>query len=119
MVFLSCHVKYINRNIVGSLPFDIMGDLSQFSTREKYYIIGVAPYFLSDIIQLPLIPSVMLIPETSSFSLASFFLFLAVFPLLYAPETLPERKIELRRLSKYAEEAKKVKEKYVGKEPRG
>jgi hypothetical protein len=36
-------------------------------------------------------------------------------PLLYAPETLPEKKIELRRLRKYVEGAKKVKEKHEGK----
>jgi len=94
----------------------LWGDLSQSSTGEKYYAIGGIPYFLSDITQMILIPYVTLIPETSAFSLASFFLFLAVLPLLYAPETMPERKIELRRLSKYVQEAKKVKKKYVGKD---
>jgi len=57
----------------------------------------------------------MLIPNTSAFSLASFFLFLAVLPLLYAPETLPEKKIELRRLRKYVETAKKFQRKYAEK----
>ena len=32
-----------------------------------------------------------------------------------APETLPEKKIELRRLRKFAEDAKKAKEKYERK----
>jgi len=47
--------------------------------------------------------------------LASVFLFLAVLPLLYAPETLPEKKIRLRQLRKYMAAAKKVKEKYTKK----
>lgn len=91
----------------------LWGDLSQSGAEEKYYVIGNIPFFLTGIIQLLSAPSVALIPESSAFSLASFFLFLAVLPLLYAPETLPEKKIELRRLRKYVEAAKKVKEKYV------
>jgi hypothetical protein len=51
----------------------------------------------------------------AAFSLASFFLFVAVMPLMFAPETLPEKKIELRRLRKFAEDAKKAKEKYERK----
>jgi len=38
---------------------------------------------------------------------------------LYAPETLPERKIELRRVRKYVEVARKVKEKYEEKGVKG
>ena len=97
----------------------LWGDLSQSGTREKYYVIGNIPFFLTGIIQLLSAPSVALIPESSAFSLASFFLFLAVLLLLYAPETLPERKIELRRLRKYVEAAKKVKEKYKEKGAKG
>jgi hypothetical protein len=33
--------------------------------------------------------------------------------LLYAPETLPEKKIRERELKQYIENAKKVKEKYA------
>jgi hypothetical protein len=46
---------------------------------------------------------------------AAFFLFIAVFPLLYASETLPEKKIELRRLRSFAEEAQKARDKYERK----
>lgn len=93
----------------------LWGDLSLHDAREKYYVIGEAPYFFAYIIQMLSAPQVTLIPATSAFSLASFFLFLAVLPLLYAPETLPEKKIELRRLRKYVEAAKKVKEKHAEK----
>jgi len=90
----------------------LWGDLSQSGTREKYYVIGEIPYFLTGVIRVISAPYVTLIPVISAFSLASFFLFLAVLPLLYAPETLPERKIKLRQLKTYAEKARKVKEKY-------
>jgi MFS family permease len=95
----------------------VWGDLSQHSSREKYYAIGVMPFFLSTIIQEYLIsvPNLMNILPISAFSMAAFFLFMAVLPLLYAPETLPEKKMELRRLRKFAEDARKAKEKYERK----
>lgn len=92
----------------------LWGDLSQLGAKEKYYVIGNIPFFLTGIMQLVSAPYVK-IPASSAFSLASFFLFVAVLPLMYASETLPEKKIELRRLRKYAEKAKKVKEKFVEK----
>ena len=91
----------------------LWGDLAQPGTREEYYIIGNIPFFFTDVVRIGATPYIALIPSSAAFSFASFFLFLAVLPLMYAPETLPERKIELRRLRKYAEEAKKVKEKYT------
>jgi MFS family permease len=95
----------------------LWGDLSQLGTREKYYTIGSVPFFLSSLIPSLLAPSfIELISPYTAFSLASFFLFVAVLPLMYAPETLPEKKIELRHLRKYAEAAKKVKEKYAEKQ---
>jgi len=114
--------------VVGSVGTGILwvvfilvlwGDLSQSGSREKYYVIGAIPYFFTGIIRLLLTPYILLIPETSVFSLASVFLFLAVLPLLYAPETLPEKKIRLRQLTKYLKKAKKVKEKYTGKGAEG
>jgi nucleotide-binding universal stress UspA family protein len=41
------------------------------------------------------------------FSFAAFFLFLAVLPLVYAPETLPEKTMKDRELKKYIEKAQK------------
>ena len=114
--YFSLSVLFISAGIVWVLFILILwGDLSQPGTREKYYVIGISPFFLTNIVQLLSDEYVTLIPETSAFSLAAFFLFLAVLPLLYAPETLPERKIELRRLRKYVKAAKKVREKYTVK----
>jgi F0F1-type ATP synthase membrane subunit b/b' len=54
-----------------------------------------------------------MMPLSTAFSLASFFLFLAVVPLMYAPETLSEKKIRDKELRDYLEKAKKTKEKYA------
>jgi len=90
----------------------LWGDLSQFGGREKYYVIGGTPFYFTSIIGSFLTFNVVQIPAYTAFSLASLFLFIAVLPLLYAPETLPEKKIELRRLKGYIEQAKKIREKH-------
>jgi len=90
----------------------LWGDLSSSGAREKYYAIGIIPFFFADFIGLLFTPYV-LVESSAAFSVASLFLFLAVLPLMYAPETLPEKKIRLRRLRKYVEAAKKVKKKYI------
>lgn len=90
----------------------LWGDLSR-NGSEKFYAIGGAPFFLTELFYLVLAPYLSLIPESSAFSLAAFFLFLAVLPLLYAHETLPEKKIKERELKLYIEKAKKAKEKYT------
>ena len=82
----------------------LWGDLPVHEATEKYYAVGNLPFFLSGVIWLLLAPYTS-IPTLSAFSLASFFLFLAVLPLMYAPETVPERKIKLRQLQSYAERA--------------
>ncbi len=90
----------------------LWGDLSQPGSREKYFALGSIPFFISYIIPhlLPFNPQD--IPAGFAFSVAAFFLFLAVLSLIYVPETLPEKKMELRRLRSFAEEAQKAKEKY-------
>jgi MFS family permease len=94
----------------------LWGDLSQPGTREKSYALGSFPFFLSYIIPELLTESLVdKIPLYAAFSLASLFLFVAVMPLVFAPETLPEKKMELRRLRSFAEDAKKAKEKYERK----
>jgi len=92
--------------------FVVWGDLSEGRVRASFYSIGVMPFLLSGLIEVLVQPFVESIPIYMSFSLTSFFLFLAVIPLLYAPETLPEKKIKERELKEYVEKAKKIKEKY-------
>ena len=91
----------------------LWGDLAENKMKEKYYVIGGLPYLLASFLQVLVKPYVKSIPVNTAFSLASFFLFLAVLPLMYASETLPEKKIKERELKGYIEKAKKVKEKYT------
>jgi len=91
----------------------LWGDLSEPGVREKYYAIGNVPLLMKNIIPVILLTFLMKVEVTAAFSMASFFLFLAVPALMYAPETLPQKKIELRQLKGYIEQAKKVSEKYL------
>ena len=90
----------------------IWGELAARGT-ERYYALGEAPFFMTQVLYLLLMlyfPS-SLENISFSFTLAAFFLFIAVIPLFYAPETLPERKIHERQLRVYTEEAIKLKQK--------
>ncbi|MGQ9640676.1 MAG: hypothetical protein ACUVUF_00940 [Candidatus Bathycorpusculaceae bacterium] len=91
----------------------LWGDLNASYKREKYYAIGNIPIFIIGIMEMLARPYVLQIPANAAFSLAAFFLFLAVLPLIYAPETLPEKKIRERELRGYVEKAKKIREKFT------
>jgi MFS family permease len=91
----------------------LWGDLAQDMVKEKYYLVGGLPFLLSAFVQVIIEPYIKLISIFAAFSLASFFLFLAVIPLMFAPETLPEKRIKERELKSYIEKAKKIKEKHV------
>jgi MFS family permease len=87
----------------------IWGELSHNSSSDKYYAIGVVPFFVSKFLQQSLGNSIAtdILPYTL-FSFTAFFLFLAVLPLVYAPETLPEKTVKDRDLKSYIEKAKKA-----------
>jgi len=93
----------------------LAGDLSQSGAREKYYAVASFPYVITSIIPPLFTSTVASVSANAAFSLASFFLFLAVLPLMYAPETLPQKKIELQRLKSYVEQAKRFRQKYAKK----
>jgi MFS family permease len=80
--------------------------------KEKYYLIGALPFLISSYLEIAFTPYAELIDISTAFSLASFFLFIAVFPILLAPETLPEKKMELRRLRRYIEKAQEIREEH-------
>jgi MFS family permease len=90
----------------------IWSELAGKRLKEKYYLLGVLPFLIASYIQILFTPYAKNIPVSAAFSLASLFLFLAVLPLLYAPETMPQKQIEMKRLRKFADDAKKAKEKY-------
>ncbi|MBC7129755.1 hypothetical protein H5T51_00855, partial [Candidatus Bathyarchaeota archaeon] len=90
----------------------VWGDLGEQYAKEKYYALGGLPFLLANFASILVRPYVEVIPPSAAFSFAAFFLFLAVVPLMYAPETLPERVIRERELKRYIEKAKRIKEKY-------
>ena len=90
----------------------LWADLSDNMASEKHYAIGGLPYVFSALLEQLFAPFIETIPKSAAFSFASFFLFLSVLPLLYAPETLPESVIRHRELRRYIEKAKKLRDKY-------
>jgi len=63
----------------------IWSELAGKRTKEKYYLFGVLPFLIASYIQILFTPFAKEVPVSAAFSLASFFLFIAVLPLLYAP----------------------------------
>ena len=91
----------------------LWGDLAQGQNSEKYYVLGSLPYLLSNFTRVSLgsFVAATVLENAAIFSFAAFFLFLAVLPLVYAPETLPEKTIKELELKKYVEKAQKEAEK--------
>jgi MFS family permease len=93
----------------------IWGDLSENYEKEKYYTLGGLPFLLGGFLSILVRPYAIGISTTVAFSFASFFLFMAVIPLMYAPETLPEKAMKDRELKSYVEKAQKLTQKQTGK----
>jgi len=85
--------------------FVVWGDLSEGNNREKYYVLGGIPFLFSGLVQELVQPFAKFIPITASFTLTSFFLFIAILPLLYVPESLPEKFMKDRDISSYINKA--------------
>jgi MFS family permease len=86
----------------------LWGDLSDIYPSVKYYAIGATPFFISMFIGLTFSNQIeSALPASSLFPFAAFFLFIAVLPLFYATETLPEAIMKGRDLKSYTEKALK------------
>jgi MFS family permease len=92
----------------------VWGDLSYSESSDKYYALGVMPFFISKFLDLTVGSYIYanLNDSPALFSFGAFFLFLAVLPLIYAPETLPEKVTQKKSIDSYVEKAKKEAEKY-------
>jgi MFS family permease len=90
----------------------IWGDLGEHYDKAKYYALGGLPFLLAGFLPALIEPIVTPDLAAAAFSFASFFLFLAVLPLMYAPETLPEKTIKDREIKNYLEKAQKEASKY-------
>jgi nitrate/nitrite transporter NarK len=92
--------------------FTLWGDLAQNQQSDKYYFLGAFPYLSAHFMQSYLTPylsgSTSLVQPETIFSFASVFLFVAVLPLIYAPETLPEKNMKDRELKTYIQKAQKI-----------
>ena len=93
--------------------FTLWGDIAQGKHADKIYFLGALPYVFSFFIQELFTPVLTkyfdaIKNPTIIFSFASIFLFLAVLPLIYAPETLPEKTLKDRELVTYIEKAQKI-----------
>jgi len=86
----------------------LWADLSPKGCEAEYYAIGFLPPSLASAAKVILVPALGSIQISGAFSLASLFLFLSVVPLLIAPETLPEKVIEQRRIRSYIDRAKRL-----------
>ena len=98
----------------------LWGDLSYNSRSDKYYAIGVLPFFMSKLIELTIGDTLQAFTKLNAyafFSFTAFFLFIAVLPLVYAPETLPDRVMKDRDLKSYVEKAQKQVSKVKKKQP--
>ncbi len=89
--------------------FTLWGDLAEEFRSERYYAMGILPYLLSTFLRFSIGAFIAneVINFSVIFSFASFFLFLAVLPLVYAPETLPQKIVRARELKNYLEKAQK------------
>lgn len=86
----------------------VWGDMSNGERGDKFYALGTIPVPIAIMISLFISPWLATLSLSSTLSIASFFIFLAVIPLFFAPELLPERVLKKRELRKYVEKVKKA-----------
>jgi hypothetical protein len=87
----------------------LWGDISLGKNSEKYYAIGYLPFLFSIFTEISIGTAISgIVLPTAIFSFISLFLFVAVVPLAYAPETLPHQVMKNRELQNYIEKAQRV-----------
>jgi MFS family permease len=97
--------------------FTVWGEFSHSGYSDKFYLLGAIPYVSSYFLRVLFDSSLpKTIPITLISSFATVFLFIAVLPLIYAPETMPEKLMKDRELKSYIEKAKRIAQKEDGEE---
>ena len=94
--FRWCHMGFA----FFSLFYDALGRPWRKLRKEKFYVLGGFPFLLANFLSVIITPYAKGISAGTAFSIASFFLFVAVIPLMYAPETLPEKAMQRQRLKR-------------------
>jgi MFS family permease len=97
---------------MASFVFTIWGDLFTGKRVERVYAIGIFPPYLAGVVWYIFAPILTEIPSYGAFSLGALFLFIAVIPLMFAPETLAKEIVELRKMRKYVKDGKRLREWY-------
>jgi len=88
----------------------IWGDIAHGKNSEKYYAIGYLPFLFSIFTELSIGTAISsTVNTTAIFSFTSVFLFLAILPLAYAPETLPLKVLKGREFKNYIKQAERAK----------
>ncbi len=88
--------------------FIIFGDLSNSRVGSKIYPTGIMVYFFSvglGVVYQPILSSV------AAANVISFLMFVAIVPILFAPEILPKDHIEKMKIQKHLKALKKVQKK--------
>ncbi len=89
----------------------LWGDLSCSYSSDRYYAFGVMPFFVSKILEIT-VGTFITVDFATLFNFTAVFLFLAVLPLIYAPEMLPEKVVKERELKFYVEKAQEIAQEY-------
>lgn len=84
----------------------VWGDMSNGERGEKFYALGNIPVPMAIMLSLLISPWLTTLSLSGTFSLASFFIFLAIIPIFFAPELLPERVLKKRELREYVKKVK-------------
>lgn len=112
IVYLFMALDGITWGLLFSVFFTVIwGDLGEHYEKEKYYTIGCLTFLLSIYLSIIIKPYVENIALSTAFTVASFFLFIAVVPLMMAPETLPEKAMKERDLKSYLDKVQKIAQK--------
>lgn len=88
----------------------IWGDIANGAQADKFYALGNAPVPTAIMLSIFLSPLLGKLDVSAAFSLASFFIFLAIILIFFAPELLPEKVLKKRELKGYVEKVKKITE---------
>jgi MFS family permease len=95
-------------SLIMIFVFALWGDIAEKRSSERIYAIAIIPYLLSAFIRISLGNYLAnVVTGGTVFSLFSFFLFIAVLPLVIAPETLSDQAIKNNDLKSYVDKAQK------------
>jgi MFS family permease len=91
----------------------IWGDIAKGKNSERFYAIGYLPFLFSIFAEVSIGPAIAsIVSHTAIFSFTSLFLFFAILPLTYAPETVSRKILENRELQEYIKKAQRTKMKF-------